>query len=1190
MGNNLLRNIRIGFAISFLLLIISTTASYLSIIHLLNSSREVDHTNQVLSNLELTISSLKDAETGQRGFLLTRNKAYLEPYYNGIKAVRIYYKAVSSLTKDNPTQIQNSILLKRLIELRLNTLGDIINDVSISEKKLNKGKREMDNCRRIVAKMKQIEVALLNKRVSTANKFSSYTPILVIITSIISLLSALFFYRRVMDDYQNRVRLQNELMSKDEEINKRINIIQNIANKVSEGDYTLRLNEDENDALGKLAFALNKMSASLQSAFEILNNKEWLQTSLAQINQTLVGEKNLDVLVSDIIEQISFLTNSQSGSVYLKDNNQLIFCKGFAYIPEKQKQTLTMGEATIGQVALTGKPQLLINQPDEGIQIHHAIGVIKPKQVFTCPINYNNLCIGVIEIASTFIYNDNAIALVKESVNNIGIAITASRNRNVLQNLLEETQAQSEELQSQQNELENANAELEMQAQKLQTSEEELKVQQEELMQSNQELEERSKQLEEKNLLVIQTNSEIVEKAKELEQSTRYKSEFLANMSHELRTPLNSILLLSRMLAENESENLSDDQIESARVIQSSGIGLLNLIDEILDLSKIESGKMELDINEFSVQEIVYEWKQLFAPIAKEKALALNFDLADEAKIVLNTDKQRLDQIIKNLLSNALKFTTAGGVTLKIEIEKNTSNLIKFSVIDTGIGIAPDKLKLVFNAFQQEDGSTKRKYGGTGLGLSISKELSKLLGGFIDLESEVGVGSKFILTIPLNPNQNLSNHQNQLSGIAEKNISNNETSNSPYVSHIIPNEIPDDRSQIGESDRVILIIEDDTSFAFTLQKWAHDKGYKVLMAVRGDFGLDLAERYKPTAILLDVQLPIMDGWQVIDKLKSNPYTRHIPVHMMSSFKMRKEGLLKGAIEFMNKPLAAEQLENVFKSIEKALTKHNKVLIVEENTKHAQALEQYLQDYNIKTEIQSNAAESIKALKTEKINCVILDMGVPDHNSYNTLDLIKKTEGLENLPIIIFTGKSLSKLDESRIKNYADSIILKTAHSYQRLLNEVGIFLHLVEENNEANNYGKGKKLNLLNDTLAGKTVLVADDDIRNIYSLSKALESVKMKVVTAINGKEAYEQLLTYPENINIILMDMMMPEMDGYETIMKIRGNEAYKSTPIIAVTARAMIGDREKCIQAGASDYISKPVDIDQLLSLLRVWLYQS
>jgi signal transduction histidine kinase/CheY-like chemotaxis protein len=745
-----------------------------------------------------------------------------------------------------------------------------------------------------------------------------------------------------------------------------------------------------------------------------------------------------------------------------------------------------------------------------------------------------------------------------------------------LQELLEETQAQSEELQAQHSELENLNAELEVHSQKLQSSEEELRAQQEELQQTNTELEER-------NRIISERTRDIKQKAAELEQTTRYKSEFMANMSHELRTPLNSILLLSRYLADNTEKNLTPEQVESVSVILSSGHGLLSLIDELLDLSKIEAGKMELDYQSLEIEDLLSSLHSLFVPVAEEKGIRLSVDNELPPDYQIRTDRMRLEQILKNLLSNALKFTAEGSVGL---LARKAGDHLEFVVSDTGIGIPADKLGLVFDAFQQVDGSTRRKFGGTGLGLSISQELARLLGGTITVTSEVSRGSRFVVSLP---EERTAPAPGPLSTpLAPEAEPQADVPDGKYLAPVIPDPVEDDRVGIGKTDRILLIIEDDTVFARILLRFCRKNGYKGIVAVRGDQGVSLARQYQPAAVLLDIRLPVMDGWQVMDALKGNPATRHIPIHMMSVMEAKKESRKKGAIDFITKPVDLDQIRAVFSKLEDVWArKQKKVLIVEENPRHATALSYFLETFQVSSLVSKTIDESIDALRNKQVDCVILDMGVPDQNAYGALETVKENPGLEDMPIIVFTGKHLSEAEEGRIRKYADTIVVKTAYSYQRILDEVKLFLHLVEGQQKADGVNGARKPTLLNEALKGKTILLADDDVRNIFSLTKALEVHGMHVLSALDGSEALAKLSAHPETA-IVLMDMMMPHMDGYESMSRIRRDARFRTIPVIAVTAKAMLGDREKCISAGASDYISKPVDIDQLTSLLRVWLY--
>ena len=1190
MQKTLKNNLRIGLGLSLLVLFVSSLASYISINNLIKSSGMVAHSNEVMSNLDNIISLLKDAETGQRGYLLSGNEVFLQPFTGAKESSIELLNKVGAQTQDNAFQQKNVKKLQDILERRLTIIEKTI-DVkrrggSASVAELMVGKDYMDQARSIIKIMQSEEKRLLDERTTELNKLAGYAPIFIITAAILAILITFFFYRKVSSDFNERIKLQLELQHKNEEIDHRINVIKDIASQISEGNYKVRLDEVQKDGLGSLAGYLNAMAESLEYSFSLLADKEWLQSGIASLNDKMVGEKSVPALANDILESIVAHTKSQVASLYLLEDNVLALAGGYALMNDQQKRFIKVGEGLVGQAAKSESQIILRDIPEGEMTITFAAGNTAPKNIVAVPILRDMLVVGVMEFGALKEYTSTELEFFKSIAQNIGIAIHAAQNRKKLQEFLEETQAQAEELQAQHSELEGLNAELEAQTQKIQTSEEELRVQQEELLQSNQELEERASLLEEKNQIIHERNIDIQQKAEQLAQSTKYKSEFLANMSHELRTPLNSILLLSKLMSENKE--LDKEYIEYAEVIQSSGQGLLGLIDEILDLSKIEAGKMKLEFAQVGLAEVTANMRSLFNPIAKNKNLELVIDM-DNGMDYIHTDVMRLEQILKNLLSNAIKFTSIGKVTLTVAKDDSGKKVV-FKVTDTGIGIPLDKQGLVFEAFQQADGSTRRKFGGTGLGLSISRELAKLLGGEIELTSKENVGSEFTFSLPIDgviPEENEQPKPIQLPEVAAY-----EPIFLPerFTVDRIPAEIEDDRADIQNGDKIILIIEDDTAFAKTLLNFTRKRNYKGIVAVRGDVGIELANHYKPLAILLDIQLPVKDGWQVMEELKSNPATRPIPVHIMSSLEVKKESLLKGAVDFINKPVALEQMQQIFQKLEHALSRHpKKVLIVEENRQHAEALSYFLSNYNIQTEVVDNVSQSVDALSKKEVDIVILDMGIPDKGAYDTLETIKKTEGLENLPIIIFTGKNLSKGEETRIKQYADSIVVKTAHSYQRILDEAGLFLHLVEEKevDARNKRGSSERLGGLYEVLNNKTVLIADDDVRNIFSLTKALEKHKMKVLAAIDGKEALQVLKENPM-VDIVLMDMMMPEMDGYESTKEIRKISAYKHLPILAVTAKAMMGDREKCIAAGASDYISKPVDIDQLISLLRVWLY--
>jgi CheY-like chemotaxis protein len=770
-----------------------------------------------------------------------------------------------------------------------------------------------------------------------------------------------------------------------------------------------------------------------------------------------------------------------------------------------------------------------------------------------------------------------------------------------LKELLEETQRQSEELETQQEELKQTNEELSEKTGMLEKSQAELRAQQEELQQTNEELEEKANLLEEQKEKLELAKVDVENKARELEATSKYKSEFLANMSHELRTPLNSILILSQLLTENKNQSLSQKDIEFATNIHNSGSDLLNLINEILDLSKVEAGKIEIEIEPVQVSEITRSLQQMFTEVARSKNIDFQIDCQEEHfPSPVFTDRQRLEQILRNLLSNAFKFTDRDGkITVTIDVQqpgmavrnaklRGLPQIALFSVSDTGIGIPESKQGIIFEAFQQADGSTKRKFGGTGLGLSISRELAGALGGEIHITSEEGKGSTFTLYLPL---------QFDAEGImqGEKNIEIRKPVEKK-VEPVIPAHVPsphkeadDDRYHIKENDKVILIIEDDEVFARVLLDIARQKGYKGIMAHQGNTGLSLARYYRPDAIILDMKLPVLDGSEVLRLLKNDPELRHIPVQIMSGYDRRKEGLELGAFDFIRKPLTHEAVQGAFERMEDFMNrKLKKLLVVEDNPQQNKAIRELIGNGDIKSFAAHTGQEAYNMLQDEKFDCIIIDLGLPDMSGFELMEKIKESEELNRIPIIVYTGRDMNKDEARQLEKLANTVVLKTSNSKERLLDETALFLHRVESKLPKEKQQIIRKLHRTEEVLKSKKVLLVDDDMRNIYSLTNVLEEEGMKCVVAENGRVALEMLNKHPD-VDIVLMDVMMPEMDGYEATMAIRKMETYSKIPIIALTAKAMKGDREKCLEAGMSDYVSKPVNIEQLLSLMRVWLYQ-
>src|SRR5260221_4911488 len=839
----LLRNLQIGFGLSLLILILTSIASWSSIHNLLDNSKLVDHTDSVISEVNSVLSTLTEAETGQRGFLLTGDTAFLRPYNGANERALSLIDRIQAMTVDNPVQQANIKELRDVVSNRLSLLQEVIGqkrtDNIFSLDDVRRGRIYMNQAHIIVQRIQDEEHRLLALHIEKVRQLSSYTPMLIVIASLVSVLITLFFYTRVHKDFLERSALYAELKEKETGISRRINIISEIAEDISQGKYLTRVSDEQKDSLGVLSGSLNKMAESLEHSFGLLSDKEWMQTGIAHLNEKMIGETDMRSLVSNVIGFITEYSRSKIGALYILDPaTELLQLSGSYALASNARQQMKSGEGLVGQVAAGGRTMLLKDIPPGEWVLRLTSGDIRPRTIVAFPFFYERKVRGVIELGSLEYYTDRDLEFFKNISNKFCTAIHGIESRLRLQQLLEETQAQTEELQSQHNELESLNLELEVQTEKLQVSEEELKVQKEELMQTNQELEERSRSLEEKNQLVLIRNLDIQKKAEELALTTKYKSEFMANMSHELRTPLNSILLLSRLLSENSGSDLAEEQVEYARVIQNSGQGLLQLIDEILDLSRIESGKLPLEHTIVPVTDLLDDMRMLFGPIAKDKNLDLFILMEEGVPAQLETDKMRLEQILKNLLSNAFKFTQKGSVTLRVTPSATQKNFINFSVRDSGIGIPEDKHQLIFDAFQQADGSTRRKYAGTGLGLSISPELSKLLGGEISLESKPGEGAEFTVSIPRFKMAPVTKMPvRQTSGI----IASPSTMNTPlFTLSEGPEEIGDDRNNLQPGDKVLLIVEDDTLFAQSLLDFCRKKGYKGIVAVSDDAGITMS--------------------------------------------------------------------------------------------------------------------------------------------------------------------------------------------------------------------------------------------------------------------------------------------------------------------------------------------------------------
>ena len=957
-----------------------------------------------------------------------------------------------------------------------------------------------------------------------------------------------------------------------------------------------------------IQLGLDKMMTTLQEAATVNERNNWLKTGQNELAEVMRSTQDVRELSRKIIVFVAELLQAQVGAFYLSDDKEDLTLAG-TYAFTRRKSLLTTirpGQGLVGEAALEKGPIIISDIPEDYIRIDSSLGHTPPRHILVFPILMQKRVMGVIELGSLTPFTDLHLEFLQQTAEAMAIAIHATHASQQTKELLDKTQQQAEELQSQQEELQASNEELREQTESLQKSESLLQQQQEELQVTNEELAERTHNLErqqeevkKKNEELARHRNELMQKATELETTSKYKSEFLANMSHELRTPLNSILILSQLFAANKDANLTEKQMEYARTINSSGTELLNLINEVLDLSKVEAGRMQLDIAPLNLQQFLTEMEQAFAPVAADKGLKLDFTIDDDVPAVISTDHQKLLQVIKNFISNAFKFTEKGRVGVHISRPAADMDLgalpagktIAINVIDTGIGIAQDKQKIIFEAFQQVDGTISRKYGGTGLGLSISREFTSLLGGEIRLTSQVGHGSTFTMLLPENTHQQekvVVVAKEAAKGVPEIEVKKEDSRQHPPAK-TGNGDVIDDRKDLGPDDNVLLIIEDDQAFVKVLVDFAHERQFKCLVAEDGESGIHYADFYQPSAIILDIGLPGIDGWQVMDRLKKNSKTSHIPVHFMSAADQAMEARQKGAIGYLTKPVSVEKIQEALGLIEENICSTVKnLLIVEDHGDQRNSMVELISSPHIDITAVATGKEALQLLKEKSFDCMVLDLGLQDMSGGDLLQKMNEDKTISPLPIIIYTGRELSQEDEEQLRHYSDSIIIKGVRSPERLLAETTLFLHQVEAELPEEKQMMLAAAHNREEIFENKKVLVVDDDMRNVFALSSALEEKGMEVLAAENGRKGLEMLDANPD-VAVVLMDIMMPEMDGFEAMGHIRSQPRFRKLPVIALTAKAMKGDRHKCIEAGANDYLAKPVAVDRLLSLLRVWLCQ-
>ncbi|MBH1647306.1 response regulator [Stenotrophomonas maltophilia] len=914
----------------------------------------------------------------------------------------------------------------------------------------------------------------------------------------------------------------------------------------------------------------------------------WLQEAENAVAMSLRGDLGPEQIAEAAATSRGAQLEADGGAGYRLEGGRLQLTGGLA-LPSGMPASLALQEGVAGQVARDECIRHLEGSDDAVLELQTSLGRLPVRERILAPISSDGTVVGIVELgrARAGAQRDLDRELLERCAETIGMALRASLLRAQLVVLLEESQRQGEELQAQQEELRVANEELEEQSRSLLQSQSHLEEQQAELEQSNVQLEERTHELEAQKQALLVAQSQLVRNSNELAATSRYKSEFLANMSHELRTPLNSSLILAKLLADNKDGTLTEEQVKYARAILSSNNDLLALINDILDLSRIEAGHVELADEVVVTDSVLQRLRETFEPMARQKGLALQIEADALAPSQLVVDSQRLQQILKNLLANAVKFTEHGKVSLHVRAAGQ--GRIRFEVCDSGIGIAREQLQVIFEAFRQADGSTRRRYGGTGLGLSISRDLAERMGGSIQVDSEPGRGSCFILELPLQgaPASNAADIAAApvASPVAAAVPAMQVPARAPVAPTTTVPSVADDRGRRQHPGRLILAVEDDATFAEALGALAHELDFDCVVAGTAEEALALAGELRPNGILLDIGLPDVSGLSVLERLKRNPDTRHIPVHVVSATDRSQVARELGAIGFAIKPTTRERLVSAIEQLEQTSQRDvRRLLIVEDDSELRRNLELLLGRDQLQIVAVGTLAGALEQLSTVTFDCMVMDLSLPDGSGYDLLEHMAGNDDVGFPPVIVYTGRALGREEEQRLRRYSKSIIIKGARSPERLLDEVTLFLHSVEASLPTDQQRLLREARRRDTVLDGRTVLLAEDDVRNIFALSSVLEPRGVTLEIARNGQEAVDRLAE--REVDLVLMDIMMPEKDGLAAMREIRAQRHLQDLPIIALTAKAMPDDRERCLQAGANDYIAKPIDVDKLVSLCRVW----
>lgn len=1123
----------IGIAAVLLLIVASGVVSYLNTRTLKLDAQQITHSHEVLSTLDELLSLTKDAETGQRGYLLTGDGRYLEPYTSAV------------------TRLEG-----RLRELERQTLDNEVQQARIPELRA-----------RMIGKMKELEETINLRR---TKGFQAARAVVVTDRG-----------KGAMD----AIRTKTDEMRLEEE---RLR-----SQRLDEMESAYQVAIGTGILTGLIGIFLVCAVASLiRRAMLSRQRRDWIQSGQIGLSKMMLGEQRVEQLGENVLKFLAEYLDAQAGALFIKDGYYRRVATYGVPSTGGTPERFEPGDGLLGQAAKDGRTFYVRDVPEDYLAVGSALGRGKPRHLVVVPLKEDDWVNGVLELGFMHPFQETHTQFFESISESVGVAVRSANYRAHVQNLLEETQRQAEELQSQGEELRVSNEELEEQGRALKESQSRLEMQQSELEQTNAQLEEQAEILEAQRDNANRAKTALQEQARELEQASRFKSDFLANMSHELRTPLNSSLILAKLLADNREGNLTDEQVQYAETIRAAGNDLLALINDILDLSKIEAGRMEIKPGPVTLPTLVEELGRVFRPVAAEKGLVFHSRLAPGCPETVDTDRQRLEQVLKNLLSNALKFTEAGEVTL--EVSSSSGDRVAFVVRDTGIGIPEHQQRVVFEAFRQADGTTNRKYGGTGLGLSIARELTRILGGEIHLASEIDRGSTFTVTLPrvfdatfVMPPATASSAE-----LPSTNGPRPEQTSPPTADH---HRVEDDRAQLTGNQRVILVVEDDEVFARVVFDLAHEYGFQCLIATTAEEALAVAIQHRPSAVVLDVGLPDHSGLSVLDRLKHDSRTRHIPVHVVSGHDYTETALALGAVGYMLKPVKREKLAQALGQLEARLDQRlRRVLIVEDDPVQLDSMRKLLGAHDVETLGVQSVGECLQLLKDSTFDCMVLDLSLPDASGYSLLETLSREDGYAFPPVIVYTGRDLSIDEEHQLRKYSKSIIIKGAKSPERLLDEVTLFLHQVVSELPPERQRMLAKARSRDAALEERRILVVEDDVRNVFALTSILEPRGAKVQIARNGREALtalEQSLGDPARaIDLVLMDIMMPEMDGITAIREIRKEAKWRKLPIIALTAKAMKNDQEDCLSAGANDYLAKPLDVEKLLSLVRVWMPRS